>query len=131
MGLVKGYNKHSGITYVYEQTSTWNPELGRPDNVRKLVGKIDPVTGEIVPTGKRGRPKKEKTVQVEPVQTTAAEGPDYKSMYETAQVGLKRAEAELQAEKEKVKKLEARLEEQRVFLEEMETAFKAQRKLLK
>ena len=54
---------------------------------------------------------------MEPVQTTAAEGPDYKSMYETAQVGLKRAEA--------------RLEEQRVFLEEMETAFKAQRKSLK
>ena len=45
-------------TYIYEQDYTWNPEKGRSEGTRKLIGKIDPVTGEMIPTGKPGRPKK-------------------------------------------------------------------------
>ena len=43
--------------YAYESTSFWVPGKG-PRCKRKLIGKIDPITGEIVPTGKRGRPPK-------------------------------------------------------------------------
>ena len=56
--IVKGYSKQTKTTYIYEQDYTWNPEKGRSEGTRKLIGKIDPVTGEMIPTGKPGRPKK-------------------------------------------------------------------------
>ena len=40
-----------GITYIYEQTS-YRDEQGKPRNKQKLIGRIDPATGEIVPTRK-------------------------------------------------------------------------------
>lgn len=42
--------KKSGITYVYESESYWDKEKKQPRNKRKLIGKIDPETGEIIPT---------------------------------------------------------------------------------
>ncbi len=56
MSIVKVYNKKAGVTYVYESESYWDKEKKQPRNRRKLIGKINPTTGEIVPTGKRGRP---------------------------------------------------------------------------
>lgn len=50
MSQVKVTNKKSGITYVYESESYWDKEKKQPRNKRKLIGKIDPETGEIVPT---------------------------------------------------------------------------------
>lgn len=50
-------DKKTGITYVYSQTSEWIPELGQPRSHRKLIGKLSD-TGEIIPTGRVGRPKK-------------------------------------------------------------------------
>ncbi len=50
MALVKATNKKSGITYVYESESYWDKEKKQPRNKRKLIGKIDPETGEIIPT---------------------------------------------------------------------------------
>ena len=65
MSIVKSYSKANDTTYVYEQDMKWNPVTKRPEGTRKLIGKIDPVTGEIVPTGKKGRKKKEKTDSVQ------------------------------------------------------------------
>ena len=50
MSIVKAKNKKSGITYVYESESYWDKEKKQPRNKRKLIGKIDEQTGEIVPT---------------------------------------------------------------------------------
>lgn len=55
MSIVKVYNKKAKVTYVYESESYWDKEKQQPRNRRKLIGKIDPATGEIVPTGKPGR----------------------------------------------------------------------------
>ncbi len=52
MSQVKVTNKKSGITYVYESESYWDKEKKQPRNKRKLIGKIDPETGEIIPTRK-------------------------------------------------------------------------------
>lgn len=57
--IVKHYDKRTGITYVYESESYWDKEKKQPRNRRKMIGKIDPITGEIVPNGPRGRRKKE------------------------------------------------------------------------
>lgn len=53
MSIVKATNKKTGITYVYESESYWDKEKKQPRNRRKLIGKIDPETGEVVPTRKR------------------------------------------------------------------------------
>ena len=52
MSQVKVTNKKSGITYVYESESYWDKEKKQPRNKRKLIGKIDPESGEIIPTRK-------------------------------------------------------------------------------
>lgn len=56
--IIKKLNKQTGVTYVYESESYWDKEKKQPRSRRKLIGKIDEETGEIVPTGGRGRSKK-------------------------------------------------------------------------
>ena len=72
MSISKSYNRQNDTTYVYEVIENyWDKEKKQSRNKRKLIGKIDPVTGEIVPTSPR-RKKKEQTEC------------DYKKMYEYA-----------------------------------------------
>lgn len=56
MGIVYQTDKRSGITYAYENQSFWDKELQRSRSKRKLIGRVDPASGEIVPTD--GRCKK-------------------------------------------------------------------------
>lgn len=56
MGIVYQTDKRSGITYVYENQSFWDSELKRSKSKRKLIGRVDPETKEIIPTD--GRCKK-------------------------------------------------------------------------
>lgn len=58
MGIVKVHSKKNDTIYVYDSFSYWDKEKKAPRNVKRLIGKIDPETGEIVPTGKPGRPRK-------------------------------------------------------------------------
>ena len=50
MGIVYQTDKRSGITYAYENQSFWDPELKRSKSKRKLIGRVDPETNEIIPT---------------------------------------------------------------------------------
>jgi transposase len=50
-------NKKSGVVYAYEDRPYWDPEKKQSRSKRKLIGKVDPVTGNIVAT--RGRKTKE------------------------------------------------------------------------
>ena len=59
MAIIRQYHKDTDTTYVYESTSYWDAEKQQSRSKRKLLGKVDPQTGEIIPTGKRGRKKKE------------------------------------------------------------------------
>lgn len=60
--IIKKFNKQTGVTYVYESESYWDKEKKQPRSKRKLIGKIDEQTGEIVPTsGRKGRKSKELT----------------------------------------------------------------------
>lgn len=60
MSIVKNKDKRTGITYVYESESYWDKEKQQPRARRKLIGKIDEQTGEIVPTDGRGRKRKDR-----------------------------------------------------------------------
>ena len=56
MAIVKQTNKRTGITYAYESHSYRDPETHQPKSKRRLIGRVDDVTGEIIPT--RGRRRK-------------------------------------------------------------------------
>jgi hypothetical protein len=49
----------NGTTYVYENITSWDSEKKIRIHNRKLIGKVDPSTGDIIPTGKRGLGKGE------------------------------------------------------------------------
>ena len=59
MAIVKQYHKDTNTTYVYESESYWDAEKGQSRSRRRVIGKLDPETGEIIPTGswilKQGR----------------------------------------------------------------------------
>ncbi len=108
MGIVKLYNKERGVTYVYESISYWDKEKKQPRSKRKLIGKIDPDTGEIVPTS----PRKKKTEYSDN---------DYRKMYEAAA-------RELSQKDQRIETLEALLakcrEDEQKFLGRLESAIK-------
>ena len=75
MAIVKVHNKSRNITYVYESVSYWDKELKQPRSHRKLIGRIDPATGDVVPTGSRT-----KADTATPVHSDT----DHKALYEQA-----------------------------------------------
>lgn len=117
MAIIKSRNKKTGIVYVYESESYWDKEKQQPRSRRKLIGKVDETTGEIVPTGKGA-------VRNDRDGGPHSDNTDYRQLYEKCRkeasdagkeiVELRRrlAESEL-----KIGKLEARLEEIRKLAE--------------
>ena len=59
MAIIKQYHKETDTTYVYESASYWDADKQQSRSKRKLLGKLDPETGEVIPTGSRGRKHKE------------------------------------------------------------------------
>jgi hypothetical protein len=53
-------NKKAGVVYVYEDHSCWDPEKKQSRSIRKLLGKLNPSTGNIVPTRGRNAKKSRK-----------------------------------------------------------------------
>ena len=81
MGIIKQYDKRTGITYVYESKAYWDKEKQMSRAKRTLIGKLDPETGEVIPTD--GRQRKAKS--------PSEKEPDYKKLYEKL---LKKYEAQ-------------------------------------
>ena len=65
MAIVTQIDKRTGITYAYETQYYWDKEKQQSRAKRVCVGKVDPVTNEIIPT--RGRSKKKETPSNRPV----------------------------------------------------------------
>lgn len=102
--IVKSYNKKSGVTYVYESVSVWDPtaKISRPQ--RRLIGKLN-AEGEIVPTGKPGRPRKVKTEVSEEAGSGSTEAEDTTTPTYTE---FKLVLAELEETRDLLQKQEAR-----------------------
>jgi len=62
-------SKQTGITYAYESVSYWDKGKQQSRAKRKCIGRLDPVTNEIVPTRKQG------VSAVEPKELPAKRGP--------------------------------------------------------
>lgn len=99
MARIECFDKRVGITYVYDSESYYDAEHHQSRSHRKLIGKIDPETGEMIPTGPKGRPSKK-----QPAANTGEAGEadprdyaDYKKMYENAVSGLERKDEKIDA----------------------------------
>ena len=60
--IVYQKDKRSGLTYAYESISYWDKEKKQSRAKRKLIGRLDEATGDIVPTDGRNRKEKKVTV---------------------------------------------------------------------
>ena len=47
----------NGTTYVYENTSCWDKESKKTKHHRRCIGKLDPLTKEVIPTGRKTNTK--------------------------------------------------------------------------
>ena len=68
--IIHQKDKRSGITYVYESKSYWDKEKQQSRAKRKLIGKLDPDTGAVVPTDGRGRKRTQDLAQDQKLNTT-------------------------------------------------------------
>ena len=66
MAIIKQFDKRSGITYVYDSKSYYDKEKKCSRAKRTLIGKIDPNTGEMIPTDGRNKGTKSKPDSVSP-----------------------------------------------------------------
>src|SRR5271167_1096945 len=84
---VNHVNKTTGTTYVYEYTAFWDKEKKQSRNKQVCVGKLDPVSGEFIPS-KRLKP--EQAAIRDPAVTASAEvvGPSIVLNTITKQLGL-------------------------------------------
>lgn len=84
-------DKRSGITYAYESISRWDKEKKQSRSERKLIGRLDSETGEIVPTDGRCRKKKDTAVSAKrgPVPATATSRCFYGATYLLDAIGAK------------------------------------------
>ena len=59
MSITRSFNKHTGTYYAYETTYVWDESRQKKIQKKRCIGQYDPETDEIIPNGKRGRPRKE------------------------------------------------------------------------
>lgn len=104
MGIIKQYDKRSGITYVYESEAYWDSEKKMSRAKRKLIGRLDPETGDIIPTDGRNRKKKEEKEKA----TKTISPEDYKSMYEKLLKKCESQELIIKSLQEKIAKMESK-----------------------
>ena len=100
MGIIKQFDKRTGITYVYESKAYWDKEKQQSRAKRTLIGKIDPKTGEMIPTD--GRHRK--------ADSPAEKEPDYKKMYEKLQKKYEAQEVLIKSLKDEIKQLKEKHE---------------------
>jgi transposase len=75
MAIIHNHDKRLGITYVYNSTAYWDKEKKQSRAKRTLIGKLDPVTNEVVPTDGRGRSKTKNVSRTDPNKTESTEQP--------------------------------------------------------
>lgn len=64
MAIIFQHDKRSGITYAYDSKSYYDKTTKFSRAKRTLIGRVDPASGEIVPTDGRNKRKKDKDIPV-------------------------------------------------------------------
>ena len=63
--IVYQTNKKTGVKYAYESVSYWDKEKNQPRSRRKYLGRVDPVTNEIIPSNGRNSHSEETDVSTD------------------------------------------------------------------
>ena len=100
MAIIHQHDKRSNITYAYESHSYWDKEKKTSRAKRTLIGRVDPASGEIVPTD--GRCKRSTIIEA------AEDGTDYMALYEKLQKKYRAQETLIAALKEEISSLKKR-----------------------
>ncbi|MCR3921398.1 MAG: IS1634 family transposase [Firmicutes bacterium] len=85
--IVHQKDKRTGITYAYESVSHWDKEKKQSRAKRKLIGRVDPATGNIVPTRKRKEKEAERLKNTGPVPAECVKRSYYGATYLLDEIG--------------------------------------------
>lgn len=103
MSISRSFNKNTGVTYVYDvYENYWDKEKKKYVQKRRLIGKIDPETGQIVPTRSR---KKSPSVSG----SSAPLESDYEALYHQADKELEQKNLEISLLTSRLEKLQNEL----------------------
>ena len=107
MAIINLYNKKLNVTYVYDSVSYWDKDLKQPRSRRKLIGKRDPVTNEIIPTNGRGRRKGTdgSSAEKQPIHSDSATELKYEKCLEV----IREKDATILEQKKQIAELQSRL----------------------
>ena len=98
MAIIRQTNKKTGITYVIDSESYWDKEKQQPRSRRKIIGKIDPITGEVVPTNSH---QKRRSTVAEPASVSASVNADDEARTDRARIReLEKQVSKLQKQEE-------------------------------
>ena len=103
MGIIYQTDKRVGITYAYENNAYWDKEKKQSRSKRTLIGRVDPDTGDIIPT--EGRRRKSS------IEKKSEENPDYKKLYADLQKKHRAAEILNSALQKEIKELREKNQE--------------------
>ena len=109
MSITKVKTK-SGV-YAYESTPKWVPELGQSRPTKKYLGKINPVTGEIVPTTRKRKQKSTDPVAVDGAPSTKQGGFEAADQMQQLETENEQLRAELAQVKSNIKSISSELSE--------------------
>ena len=106
MSVVYHTDRRSGTTYAFESTPRYDPERKQSRPIKRYLGRVDPITHEIIPTsGRRGRLKKSE----DPIHEPEMMNRDYKERYELVKADAEKARMCLEQANARNKKLESQL----------------------
>ncbi|MDB4868159.1 MAG: transposase, family [Cohnella sp.] len=87
--IVYQTDKRTGITYAYQSISHWDKEKKQSRAKRTLIGRVDPVSGEIIPTRKKTVADVAEPMKRGPVSTTHVSRHFYGATYLFDAIGNK------------------------------------------
>ena len=102
--IVYQTDKKTGVKFAYESVSYWDKEKKQPRSKRKYLGKVDPETGEIIPS-------RSNTAPIKISEADASEIIRLRTAVEEKDAKIAELTNQLKAETEKSRKLISRLRE--------------------
>lgn len=125
--FTRSRDSRTGTVYVYQIIENyWDKEKQQSRNKRILVGKVDPSTGDVIPTGPRGRPRSKQSEK-----SSIDDGSGYKALYEETCKDLSLLEVQHNNIKELVESLKCSHENTVAQIRELQTKAKEEYEIIK
>lgn len=105
--IVYQEDKKTGIKYAYESVSYWDKDKKQPRSKRKYLGKVDPDTGEIIPSRRSDAPIKISEADATEIIRLRTKLTECESKITELEKALRETKAKLTDSTEKLKKIAA------------------------